>query len=602
MTRCVFPGCENTAHGVRTLTFASVYAKTRLANLDKWKAACGVEEFAKNASICSDHFRDEDFVNPKFKSQGLKPNAIPTRDPKAARVEEAKDVVEPVDTMDVDGTSESSGDTEHVVEPPEPRQFRYVGEVDEDALDCSPMVRRAFKVLKKTIRQDKARMGMYQKRNSRLREENELLKKVLDGSEKEGCSAGEVLERIVGDGLKKKDAELVRKFEPRTVKVERRITMELLGKITCRLCLGTSREEGGRSAFSSFAGEDFLSDIVETCFGIRVEEHDFCTSICEECLVKVDVAWKLYAKFQSNRLALEEFYRSLKEKKNVEDVDQDVTEQFEEEEEPAEEIQDVTEQIEEEVREEQGQLQPSDPESSDSECYSLPDHPFFTAHTKSVYLCHLCDKQFERSNSLDYHLYTNHQENDQDQLCQICAKFIHKRQIRRHVEFHNDTKPVCSICNQAFHNRQNLERHMVVHTKERPYGCTLCDLRFTQSGCLKQHVQRVHMPPSTSPKSPPKPGKHFRKPALCPVCGLEFKISRKLIAHVEETHPEHQLEVFTCELCYKQFITLQLLQAHRAIWHPKQEYHCEQCGKTFPTIGMLGKHLKKHEKEKLQGA
>uniref|UniRef100_A0A8D8AHC6 (northern house mosquito) hypothetical protein n=1 Tax=Culex pipiens TaxID=7175 RepID=A0A8D8AHC6_CULPI len=136
--------------------------------------------------------------------------------------------------MDVDDSSESSDLVEEVVKPPEPRQFRCVGEVDEDALDCSPMVRRAFKVLKKTIRQDKARLGMYQKRNSRLREENDLLKRVLDEAEKKGCSAGEVLERIVDDWLKKEDAELVRKFEPRTVRVERRITIGLLGKITRR--------------------------------------------------------------------------------------------------------------------------------------------------------------------------------------------------------------------------------------------------------------------------------------------------------------------------------------------------------------------------------
>uniref|UniRef100_A0A1Q3EZX3 Putative ovo n=1 Tax=Culex tarsalis TaxID=7177 RepID=A0A1Q3EZX3_CULTA len=590
--RCVFPGCDNTATGPRTITFASVHAKNRLANLDKWKKVCGVTEFAKNASVCSDHFRDEDFINPNFKSQGLKPSAIPRRNPKAAAEDD-----EDTDPMEVDvkvereDSSESEENVKEVVELPAPpvvtrrqgQAYRYVAEIDEDALECSPKVRRAFKVLKRTIRQDKARLAMYQKRNSRLREENQLLKKVLDEWEKEGRSPVEILERIVEDGLKKEEREepLVRKFVPRTVRVGKRLTIAVLGKIRCRMCFGTRKGAADRSAFSSFAGEDFLSDIVETCFGIRIEEHDFCTKICEECLVKVDIAWKLYSEFQSNRLALKEFYRNLKEKKsNLEEVEQASSEQQDEE-------------------QEKDELLPSDdPESSDSDCYSLPDHPFFTEHTKALYLCHLCDQQFERSNSLDYHLYTNHQENDQDSLCQICAKFVHKRQIRKHVELHTEAKPVCPICNQTFQNPQNLARHRVVHTKERPYPCTLCDLRFTQAASLKQHVQRVHMAPERSAESSGKRSKYHRKPATCPVCFKDFKISRKLIEHVEQNHPEHQLEVFTCELCYKQFISEHLVRAHRAIWHPSKEFHCDRCGRTFPTIAMLGFHLKKHEKER----
>ena len=51
----------------------------------------------------------------------------------------------------------------------------------------------------------------------------------------------------------------------------------------------------------------------------------------------------------------------------------------------------------------------------------------------------------------------------------------------------------CDVCFENFRDKYNLKRHYVVHTREKPYACSLCDGRFTQISSLKQHIKTKHV-------------------------------------------------------------------------------------------------------------
>lgn len=54
---------------------------------------------------------------------------------------------------------------------------------------------------------------------------------------------------------------------------------------------------------------------------------------------------------------------------------------------------------------------------------------------------------------------------------------------------------LCGVCGRRFlgrNRKQDLERHMLTHTGEKPYQCPHCPHRTNRNGNLKTHMFAVH--------------------------------------------------------------------------------------------------------------
>lgn len=576
--RCAFSGCGNRSSNTRNLSFHTVHI-TKLSSfrdLEKWKQVCGVEEFEKNAVVCGQHFDDAAFVNPKCKSQGLIVTAVPSRNPKPL----------PFAAVNVAGVATN-----------------VPCKVEDDSNKPSKTPAEGQKSLNNSPSKIRPVLA--------VRQDLKLLKKEtpvrIDPPPQ--ADLGETFKAI--------------KIIPRTIKPTKKITDDLLKKITCRMCLRTAGGGPGISVFSPFAGKRCLAEIIKLCFGIRIMKKEFCTNICDGCLVKVDIVWRLYREFQVHRMAVEEFYSAQKVTKitiqpvvqpdSVPDDDRVVEDSI------SLEVKEDNVQVNDVVRSDPDPVPDSpppvkkrkkkvaDPEGSDSDSYSLPEDPFFTRPTKKPYCCHLCPKRFKRDAQLSNHLTYQHRSANRERLCEYCAKIVHQYKFYNHLGRHLEKRELktvmCPTCGKVINNSQNLRCHMLVHTKERPVACTLCDKRFTETGYLRLHVQREHPSIEFDPNPPEREKSTFKDGVIrtyrlpCPVCGETFKSGPKLIGHVKATHPDHPLDVIQCEQCPQRFTSLVQLRSHTLAFHLGKKYECHQCGRIFRAPGQLRAHLQKHEYE-----
>ncbi|KAL9881118.1 zinc finger Y-chromosomal protein-like [Glossina fuscipes fuscipes] len=206
----------------------------------------------------------------------------------------------------------------------------------------------------------------------------------------------------------------------------------------------------------------------------------------------------------------------------------------------------------------------------------------------NIYRCNTCGKKMRSQNGLTRHLGIAHGE-DLDMLqrfkCKKCSRGFRSRKLyEKHVKSHVQGSDFsCHVCNKKYNNSNNLRRHIEsIHENIYFFVCDVCGKQFKSKGSFERHC-REHQG-------------IIEPPLQCPLCLVWLKNRHSLRLH----ELNHNKKPTPCNICGKNFKTINSLRRHKAYWHGMEKnLRCTFCDKIFRQERNLKEHIAIHTGDQL---
>ena len=195
-----------------------------------------------------------------------------------------------------------------------------------------------------------------------------------------------------------------------------------------------------------------------------------------------------------------------------------------------------------------------------------------------MYPCHVCGHKYARPGELTRHVRIHTIDSYK---CLHCALEIRGPTLfKRHMELmHSESKAFCCMypgCEFKSDKPSNVEKHAVIHSELKEYGCPECGRLFAQPNGLQSHLRSC---------------RQLRR-YLCDICGAKFNHLQSMKSH-RMLHTGEK--PFQCIDCNAKFTDHRNFKRHRRIHENLYPYVCTQCDKRFRHSNSLKAHTSTHD-------